>query len=253
MKSCLIYAHRGVSSEFMENTRAAFDRAVEIGADGIETDVQISKDQVAVLWHDEHLGKIGQPGRRIGELDHAELSRLELVDHDRTKGRETGLVRLDEFVPEYAPHCGLILEVKNLDWDRASGRHRINIEQCLKTAKLCSRQGPDYGVVISSFHLESLLYARTKEPMQALVYNLDDGFGIDELRRALDEHDFFQGYCLPIGDLNLQAAQWIADHEKRLIVFTCNTADQIRKAFDLGVDILISDYPRKAMELRGEP
>jgi glycerophosphoryl diester phosphodiesterase len=251
MKSCSVYAHRGASSEFLENTRAAFERAVEIGADGIETDVQISKDHVAMLWHDEHLGKIGLPERRLGELDHAELSRLELKNPRRTNSAEVGLVRLDEFVPRYAPDCELILEVKNMDWDRASGRHRINIDQCLKTARSCSGQGPDSGVVISSFDLESLLYAHSKEPMQSLVYNLDDGFGLDELRRALDQHEFFQGYCLPIGDLNPKVAQLVADHEKRLIVFTCNTDEQIRKGLDLGVDVLISDYPQKAMELRG--
>ena len=96
-----------------------------------------------------------------------------------------------------------------------------------------------------------MLYAHSKEPTQALVYNLDEGFRIEELKRTLDEHEFFRGYCLPIGDLDLKASQLIADQGKSLIAFTCNTAEQIRKGFDLGVDILISDYPARAIELRG--
>lgn len=251
MKSCLIYAHRGVSSEYLENTRGAFDRAVELGVDGIETDVQISKDQVSLLWHDSHLEKIGRPEARIGELDYAELSELELSDYGRTDGRETGLLRLDEFVLKYSNPCSLILEVKNLEWDKQSGRHQINIDQCLQIAKRTARQGPDSGVVISSFDLDSLVYAHSQENEQSLVYNLDDGFRIDELKHSLDENDFFTGVCLPIGDLNIQARQMLADRGKRLIVYTCNTVDQIRTAFDLGVDILISDYPRTAIELRG--
>ncbi|MGH8553679.1 MAG: glycerophosphodiester phosphodiesterase, partial [Methylococcales bacterium] len=97
MKSCLIYAHRGLSSEYLENTRSAFDRAVEIGVDGIETDVQISRDQVSVLWHDEHLDKIGHPAARIGELHYAQLSQLNLSDYGKTRANESGLLRLDEF------------------------------------------------------------------------------------------------------------------------------------------------------------
>ncbi|MGH8553900.1 MAG: glycerophosphodiester phosphodiesterase [Methylococcales bacterium] len=250
MKSCLIYAHRGISSEYLENTRGAFDRAVQLGVDGIETDIQISKDLVSVLWHDEHLARIGRPEARIGELDYAELSNLGLSDYGRTDGSETGLVRLDEFIPKYARRCNLILEVKNPEWDRNTGRHRINVDQCLKAAKRIARQGPDSGLSISSFDLDSLVYAHSQEPLQSLVYNLDDGFRIGELKRVLDENDFFTGYCLPIGDLDIEAGQLLANHGKSLIVYTCNTIDQIRKAFDLGVDILISDCPRKAIELR---
>lgn len=250
MKPCSIYAHRGLSSEFLENTRGAFDRAVELDVDGIETDIQISRDEVCVLWHDEHLAKIGRPDTRIGELDYAELSELKLSDYGRTDGGEVGLVPLNEFVPKYTRECNLILEVKNLEWDRNTGRHQINIRQCLETAKRFAGQGPESGVVISSFDLESLLYAHPLEPMQSLVFNLDDGFRIDELKRSLDENDFFQGYCLPIDDLDLESSQLLADRRKSLIVYTCNTVDQIRKAFDLGVDILISDCPRKAIELR---
>ncbi|MCI0666533.1 MAG: hypothetical protein L0Y43_00590, partial [Methylococcaceae bacterium] len=79
---------------------------------------------------------------------------------------------------------------------------------------------------------------------------LDDGYKIDTLRHSLDENDFFRGFCLPIDDLDLGSSQLLADRGKSLIVYTCNTVEQIRKAFDLGAGILISDYPRKAMELR---
>ncbi|MCI0666439.1 MAG: glycerophosphodiester phosphodiesterase, partial [Methylococcaceae bacterium] len=203
MKPCLIYAHRGLSSEFLENTRSAFDRAIDLGVDGIETDIQISRDRVPVLWHDEHLAKLGRPGTRIGELDHAELGRLNLSDYGRTDGSECGLVALNEFLPKYARRCNLILEVKNLDWDRNTGRHQVNIEQCLETAKRYSGQGPESGVVISSFDLESLRHAHSREPLQSLVLNLDDGYKIDTLRHSLDENDFFRGFCLPIDDLDL--------------------------------------------------
>lgn len=48
----LIYAHRGASRDFPEHTTASYLGAVAQGADGFECDVRLSKDGVAVLWHD---------------------------------------------------------------------------------------------------------------------------------------------------------------------------------------------------------
>ena len=50
-------AHRGYSGKFDENTMLAFKKAIEYKADGIETDVQLSKDGVPVIIHDETLDR----------------------------------------------------------------------------------------------------------------------------------------------------------------------------------------------------
>lgn len=50
----IIYAHRGASAELPENTLAAFARALEVGADAIETDAHMTRDGRVVLVHDPH-------------------------------------------------------------------------------------------------------------------------------------------------------------------------------------------------------
>lgn len=50
-------AHRGYSGKFDENTMIAFKKAIEYKADGIETDVQLSKDNIPILIHDETLNR----------------------------------------------------------------------------------------------------------------------------------------------------------------------------------------------------
>ena len=52
-----IYAHRGASHDFPEMTMAAYESAVHQGADGLECDLRLTKDGVAVLWHDADLIK----------------------------------------------------------------------------------------------------------------------------------------------------------------------------------------------------
>ena len=51
------FAHRGFSGKYPENTMLAFQKAVEIGADGAELDVQLTKDGEVVIIHDETIDR----------------------------------------------------------------------------------------------------------------------------------------------------------------------------------------------------
>ena len=73
----LIIAHRGASSRAPENTLAAFRRAIDDGADGVEFDVRLSKDGVPVVIHDATLGRTAGIKKRVADLTAEELSRLD--------------------------------------------------------------------------------------------------------------------------------------------------------------------------------
>lgn len=66
----LVFSHRGFHESLPENTLAAFQAAVDLGVDGIETDVRLSADGQAVLFHDRHAPN----GRTVAELSRAELA-----------------------------------------------------------------------------------------------------------------------------------------------------------------------------------
>ena len=67
----LVLAHRGYHAELPENTLAAFDAARGQGADGVETDVRVTRDGTPILFHDRLI-----QGREISALTHAELAAL---------------------------------------------------------------------------------------------------------------------------------------------------------------------------------
>ena len=67
----LVFSHRGYHETLPENTLAAFQAAVEMGVDGIETDVRLSADGQAVLYHDRHAPN----GHTVAELTRVELAR----------------------------------------------------------------------------------------------------------------------------------------------------------------------------------
>ena len=68
-----VIAHRGASSEEKENTLPAFERAIELGADFIEFDVQASSDGGLIVFHDLRLDRLTEArgplrARRLHEL-----------------------------------------------------------------------------------------------------------------------------------------------------------------------------------------
>ncbi|MGB4916244.1 MAG: glycerophosphodiester phosphodiesterase family protein, partial [Propionicimonas sp.] len=64
----MIWAHRGARRQAPENTLPAFRRAVELGAEGVEFDVQLSADGIPVVIHDETLDRTTDGHGRV--VDH---------------------------------------------------------------------------------------------------------------------------------------------------------------------------------------
>jgi glycerophosphoryl diester phosphodiesterase len=87
----LIIAHRGGALESTENTIGAFQRAFRIGADGIETDIRLTRDGTVVVYHDDYFGRVeglpqAQRTRLVSDMTYAELTAQTLIP----VGEDTG-------------------------------------------------------------------------------------------------------------------------------------------------------------------
>lgn len=245
MSPTQIYAHRGANREAGENTRTAFDRALAYPIDGIETDVQLSSDGVPVLWHDSHLGKLGMPGRQVKDCAFGELQEMDFAVHFGRGQPPEGIMALDDFVSAYRARCRLLLEIKSADHeDEAAWRAKVD-----KTLAQAGTAQNDH-VLVSSFHLPSLIYAHEQAPAFPLVYNGDSHFKVGDAARLLDAHPYLRGVCLHRKRLDAEMADLLRARNKLIAVYTCNSDADIRRALDLGVDILITDIPQKALQMR---
>lgn len=259
MTRSLIFAHRGANKEAAENTRSAFDKALQYPIDGMETDVQLSRDEVTVLWHDRFLGKLGLPGKHIDDFDYAQLQAMNFAAHFSSDAKPEGIMSLQAFLDAYRQRCRLLLEIKNRDWETSS-RHEIKVRQtlemvgartsCPQTSGQDARAPGNDTIMISSFNLDSLIYANQCAPQFPLVYNFEPEQTLNDARRVLIEQPFLRGLCLPIESLDEAMVRLLRDHEKSIAVYTCNSDEEIKRALDFGVDILISDVPQKALRMR---
>ncbi|HZK93379.1 MAG TPA: glycerophosphodiester phosphodiesterase family protein [Prolixibacteraceae bacterium] len=71
-------AHRGASYYAPENSLAAIKLAWELGADGSECDIQLTKDNQVVLWHDGNTERLTGQKLEVAKTDYSELSKLEI-------------------------------------------------------------------------------------------------------------------------------------------------------------------------------
>ncbi len=74
----VILAHRGLSDIYPENTLAAFKRAYEAGADGVELDVRMTRDGEVVVFHDEDLRRMVGRSEKISDMDYRDLLRINI-------------------------------------------------------------------------------------------------------------------------------------------------------------------------------
>lgn len=77
-KKPLIIAHRGASALAPENTMASFQKAIDQGAEGIEFDVRLSKDNFPVVFHDSDLKRIAQSEEIVSNLTVEELQKFDI-------------------------------------------------------------------------------------------------------------------------------------------------------------------------------
>lgn len=245
LRKTQIFAHRGANRSAAENTRTAFDLALQDDINGMETDVQMSRDEVAVLWHDRFLNKLELPDKHIDDYSYTELQTMNFAAHFDAKNPGESVMRLKDFITRYRARTRLLLEIKNRDWE-AVARHQLKVQQTL--ALVGARDGEQ--ILISSFNLDSLVYAHQCAPNFPLVYNMEPEQTLIDARTVLAAQTFLHGFCLHISRLDHAMVDLLRSHNKVIAVYTCNSEAEIRQALDLEVDILISDIPKFALQLR---
>ena len=147
----LAIAHRGASGYAPENTRAAFDRALAMGAGAIETDVQLSADGELIIFHDNTVDRTSDGRGPLGDHTLAELQALDLGGWYAPEFAGQRILTVTELLDEYAEKIPLALEIK----DPRAARPLIAVLNARGLAKQMQ---------ITSFYWTALLDAQSANP-----------------------------------------------------------------------------------------
>ena len=97
----VIYAHRGASAYAPENTRIAFEKAIELKANGIELDLQKTKDGKIVIFHDEYIDKKSNGTGKISDYTYNELLEKDFGNWFDSKYKGEKIVLFEDFANEF--------------------------------------------------------------------------------------------------------------------------------------------------------
>jgi len=160
-----IIAHRGASANAPENTLAAFRLAIESGAEGVEFDVQLSRDGIPVVIHDYDLHRTGGNKQRISELTASQLGNTDVGSwfskkHPNLSRHEFAnetVPTLDEALKVLADFNGFLhIELKALEGDHVALAATVcdTIRDSAQLAKM----------IVSSFKLGVIPEIRNRLP-----------------------------------------------------------------------------------------
>lgn len=228
-RSIEITGHRGSKLRAPENSLSALKQAIAEGADYAEIDVQTTADGKVVLLHDADLMRVASVNRRLRDISYNELSNIDI-----------GSWFAPEFSNERIPTLKEAIDV-------ARGRIKLNIELKFtwpdptltrKVGSIIRQSGFAANCVVSSLNFDALTEIKQEFP------ELKTGFIVFQAAGILSrmESDF----------LSINAARAtpgllsrIHGEGRAVHVWTVNDLNNLTSMIEMGVDNIITDYPRE--------
>ncbi|MEH7252182.1 glycerophosphodiester phosphodiesterase [Neobacillus niacini] len=232
-----IFAHRGYSAVFAENTMSAFVAAEEAGADGIELDVQVTKDGEVVVIHDEKVDRTTTGNGFVKDLTFKEIRMFNANKKSGKKEPIPSLIEVLEWMKTNQLICNIELKNGILPYE--------GMEE--KVIKLVREYNVSDRIVISSFNHYSIVlsYRMAPEIETAPLFNerIYMPWVYAQSIRAQGIHPKFSSITEEI----------IKESMKNGIAvrpYTVNKDADIAKLLKINCSALITDDPVKALKMK---
>ena len=235
-------AHRGFSGRYPENTLLAFEKALEAGADGMELDVHLTKDNVLVIIHDEELERTTDGSGLVREHTYAQLQKLDASATYCGVYGKNKIPTLEEYFELIQGWDGITnIELKNsiIDYD--------GIEE--RVLQMVERYSRKKDCVFSSFNHFSI------QRLKALDSEASCGF-LEESRMIAPAE-----YCMRYGvecwhpylhSLPRGIVQELQQAGIQINVWTVNTHEDMEAMLKIGVQGVITNFPDLFAQVRQE-
>jgi glycerophosphoryl diester phosphodiesterase len=239
-----IIAHRGASGQAPENTMPAFLLAWQLGADGIELDVRLSRDRRVIVHHDADTRRSARCDLKIADTDSAVLCELDVGYWRGEAFRGTRIPLLDEVLAEVPGGKRVLIEIK-------CGPEIIPALQ----QTLAETNGSDIRIGPISFHLDTLIACREAFPLlpcyPVFSFQSDENNGAvakpQDWIGVAQQHGF-PGLDPDHRDITADYVAAIHAAGLELVTWTVNDTQRLRELHSMGVDTITSDWPERMLE-----
>ena len=234
-----IFAHRGFSGKYPENTMLAFEKAVEIGVDGIELDVHLTKDNEIVIIHDEDIKRTCDGEGLVKDMTLEELRKFDASATFRGQYGFCGIPTLREYF-ELVKDTPIITNI-----ELKTGVYEYHtIEQ--RVIDMVREFGLSDKIIFSSFNHFTVKRCEEIAP---------------EIKRGFLTGDWLYDFGKYTAERNVQCCHpWHVSLSEEVIremheagceinTWTVNEYEDIKKLSAWGVDSLIGNFPDRMIEV----
>ena len=237
------FAHRGSRILWPENTWYGFDRAVEdLGYRYIETDIQVTKDGVVIVFHDDTLDRTTNGTGAVADWTWSELAALDAAYHFSPDGESfplrgtgVGISRLDDTFERYPDvRFNIDLKAKGSEWP---------------VAEVIARNERHGTVLIGSFHdrrtarfrrITRGAVATSAGPQAAIAMYTASRLG----RTVHRPHAAYQlPYRMRGASVDEKLVEAVHAADAQLHLWTVDEPEDMHRFLDLGVDGIVTDRP----------
>ena len=235
----MVVAHRGASVEQPENTIAAFEAAIDAGADAVEFDVRMTADGGAIVMHDPDVSRTTDGTGIVSELTLEEVRKL-------------GVPTLEEALRCLSGRAAVDIEIKNApDEPGYTPDAEPAVEATLKALDEIAFTGP---VIVSSFNPRSIEHSRALRPDVSTGLLTWVDVGADEaLTRATGQgHPWVLPFVTKVLEAGGDFGDRVHDAGALLGVWIADDPETARQLFELGADAVATNDPRAIVKVRDE-
>ena len=251
-----VIAHRGDSRNYPENTLPAFESAVRMGIDVVETDIHLTKDGVLVIWHDPTLERNTDGSGRIEDHTLEELRRFDAgytftQDGGKTfpfRGKGVRICTLAEAL-EHCPEQRFNIDLKTKcpeivdEFIRVIREHDavdrvVGASFHLSNLKRLRRLAPDFLTSVTTAEVVPLLFRQKTHT----------------LPKAFKRKIIFQ-IPMAAGPVKVVTPAFVKAMHQRgavVMVWTINDEETMRRLFEMGVDSVMTDDPALVIKVADE-
>ena len=231
-----VYAHRGASGYALENSYAAFVKAKDLGADGLEIDLQLTKDYVPVVTHDIDLWRLAGTHKRVPDLLYKEIKKIRLGKNCWRRIKGETILTFEE-VLQFSIENGLLLNVELKESFLHAPDHVYH---------LFKESYKGITVHYSSFHYEVLEKLKLINPLVETAYigtKKLDWNGLSFLSAANSIHMHKRYY-------QVEKIELAASAKKKLRYYGIEGNEPFILNPHRNVDGWITDYPDRVIKLQ---
>lgn len=220
-----VAAHRGDIEQSPENTLPAIESSINKGADYVEVDIQRTKDDKIVLFHDKSLFRLTGVNKRVKDLTYEEIKNLNIKSHYLIESKKEKIPSLEEALMLSKGKIGLLLDVKTYGKSDGFANELLSILEMYDMKENILIQSSEYKVLQDIRNIDpNIKIGYIAYIVAGDIYSLDVDF-----------------YSIEQSILSKNAIKKIRSMGKDIWVWTVNDSVDIFSSLRKDIDGIITD------------